>query len=159
MTSKVPALIDYLVATFTASALLGQAVPPVTVYDGPPTTGLDAPLKLFVGLDDPDSDQAQLAVTFTQSLSGLDASKRDELSAVNCVAEAWAGTDDPRTVRVAAFGIVTAVETVVRGDTGQFGGNASLAVPGVTAGDLLQNNTTTGAVARVRFQIQFKSFT
>jgi hypothetical protein len=159
VTSKVPALLDYLVATFTASALLGQAVPPVTVYDGPPTTGLDAPLKLFVGLDDPDSDQAQLAVTFTQSLSGLDASKRDELSAVNCVAEAWAGTDDPRTVRVAAFGIVTAVETVVRGDTGQFGGNASLAVPGVTAGDLLQNNTTTGAVARVRFQIQFKSFT
>jgi hypothetical protein len=159
VTSKVPALIDYLVGAFTASALLGQATPAVTVYDGPPTTGLDAPLKLFVGLDDPDSDQAQLAVTFTQSLSGLDASKRDELSAVNCVAEAWAGTDDPRTVRVAVFGIVTAVETVVRAVTDQFGGNASLAVPGVTAGDLLQNNTPNGAVARVRFQIQFKSFT
>ena len=146
-------------ATFTASPLLGQASPPVTVYDGPPTTGLDAPLKLFVGLDDPDSDQAQTAATFTQSYSGLDASKRDEMSAVNCVAEAWSGTDDIAVMRTAANGILAAVETVVRGNSDQFGGNASLADPGVTSGDWLQNNTAAGAVARARFQIQFRSFT
>ena len=159
MTSRVPALIDWLVAAFQASALLGQATPPVTVYDGPPTTGLDAQLKLFIGLDDPDSDQAQPAATFTQAREDLGSLTRGERSAIYCTAEAWAGTDDARTVRAAAFGIVAAAETVVRGNTDNFGGNAALADPGVTSGELLQNNTTTGAVARVRFQITFRSFT
>jgi hypothetical protein len=161
MTSKVPALIDYLVTAFQGSGALAAMTlgdtTGVTVYDGPATTGLDAKLKLFVGLDDPDSDQAQSAAAFTQSFNGLDASKRDEMPSVNCVAEAWAGTDDARTVRVAVFAIVTTVETIIRAVTDQFGGNASLAFPGVTAGELLQNNTTTGAVARVRFQVQFRS--
>ena len=159
MSSKVPALIDYLVALFTSAATLGAATPPVTVYDGPPTTGLDAPLKLFVGLTDPDADTAEPAAAFTQARSDMGNLTRDELSEIHCAAEAWAGTDDMPTVRVAAFGIVAAVETLVRADATKFGGNAQLAAPGVTNGELLQNNTTTGAVARVTFSIMFKSFT
>src|SRR5215831_20082876 len=131
----------------------------VTVLDGPQVTAAPAQLLLYVGLDYPDSEGAVSAASFTQAYSGLDASKRDEFTSVNCVAEAWAGTDDLRTVRVAAFGILAAVETVVRGNTDQFGGNATLADPGVTAAELLQNTTDKGAVAWARFQIQFRSFT
>ena len=61
VTSRIPALISYLVGLFQGSALLGAASPPVTVFDGPPTTALDAPLKLFVGLTDPDSTAAESA--------------------------------------------------------------------------------------------------
>lgn len=163
MTSKVPALIDYLVTTFTASAALASVqmggVTGVTVLDGPQVTAAPAQLLLYVGLDDPDSEGAVSAASLTQSYNGLDASKRDEFTSVNCVAEAWAGTDDLHTVRVGAFAILAAVETVVRGNADQFGGNATVADPGVTGGELLQNTTDRGAVAWVRFQITFRSFT
>ena len=159
MSSKVPPLIDYLVALFTNDATLGQAVPPVTVFDGPPTTALDAPLKLYVGLTDPDADTAEPAAALTQARSDLGNLTRDELSEIHCVAEAWSGVDALQTMRVAAFGIVAAVETLVRADATKFGGNAALAAPGVTNGELLQNNTSTGAVARVTFSLMFKSFT
>lgn len=159
MGSKVPALIDWLVAAFTNAAALGQASPPVTVYDGPPTTGLDAPLKLFVGVADPDSPGSAEAATFEQSRSDLGQLTRDETSIIRCTAEAWAGTDDARTVRVAAFGITAAAEAVIRADTTNFGGNAALAAPGVTGGVLLQDNTQAGAVARVTFDVMFRSFT
>ena len=43
-TSRVPALIDYLVNAFTAAATIGAASPPVLVFDGPPTTADPAPL-------------------------------------------------------------------------------------------------------------------
>lgn len=159
MPSKVPALIDYLVTTFTNAPTLGTATPPVTVYDGPPTTGLDAPLKLFVGLTDPDNPAIESAATLTQSRSDLGSATRDEVSEIHCCAEAWAGTDDMPTVRHAAFGILAAVETLVRADATSFGGNAQLAAPGVSAGELLQNNTTTGAIARIPFTVTFRSFT
>jgi hypothetical protein len=159
MTTKVPALIDWLVNAFTTAPTLGAAVPPVTVYDGPPTTGLDAPLKLYVGLQDPDNPGASEAATFEQARSDLGQMTRDEISIIRCAAEAWAGTDDMRTVRVAAFAISAAAETIIRSDTTQFGGNAALAGPGMTGGVLVQNNTQTGAVARVTFDVIFRSFT
>ena len=37
-TSRVPALIDYLVAEFTTAATLGAATPPVLVFDGQAVT-------------------------------------------------------------------------------------------------------------------------
>jgi hypothetical protein len=159
MPSKVPALIDWLVNAFTLSPTLGAAVPPVTIYDGPPTTDLDAPLKLYVGLQDPDTPGAEEAATFEQSRGDLGQLTRDEITTIRCAAEAWSGTDDARTMRVAAFAIVSAAETIIRSDTTQFGGNAALAAPGITGGVLLQNNTQTGAVARVTFDVIFRSFT
>ena len=157
--SRVPSLIDYLVSTFTNATTLGQASPPVTVYDGPPTTLLDAPLKLYVGLSDPDSDQAESAATFTQSRDDLGLTGRLEETEIRCVAEAWSGDDSIQVVRLAVFGIVAAVEALVRADATRFGGNAALAAPGVTTGELLQNNTDHGAIARVSFSLMFKSFT
>ena len=157
--TRVPALIDYLVATFTSAATLGQAAPPVTVFDGPNTTEQDPLLKIYVGLTDPDNIAYEVAAAFTQARSDLGYATRDEHSEIYCCAEAWSGTDDIKTVRVAVFGILAAVEALVRADATQFGGNAALAAPGVTAGELLQNTTTTGAIARIPFSIAFKSFT
>jgi hypothetical protein len=156
-TSRIPSLIDYLVTLFQGSALLGQAAPPVTVYDGPATTGLDAPLKLFVGLHDPDSTAAEGAADSTQEWAALGRRGRNETITVHCCAEAWAGTDDLKTVRVSATGIVAAVETLMQADTTQFGGNVLFPDPGITALALLQNNTPQGAVARMAFDLTFKA--
>ena len=159
MASKVPALIDYLVALFTNAATLGAATPPVAVYDGPVTTASADKLILWVGLADPDSIPPQPGATFEQSRADMGSLTRDEVSVIRCAAEAWAGTDDLKTVRVAAFAIHAAADALVRADTSQFGGNAALAAPGITGGELLQDNTQQGAVARVVFQITFRSFT
>ena len=159
MASKVPALIDWLVNAFTIAPTLGAAVPPVAVYDGPVTTDAADKLILWVGLADPDTVPPQPAATFEQSRADMGSLTRDEVSVIRCAAEAWAGTDDMKTVRVAAFGIHAAADAIVRADTSQFGGNAALAAPGITGGELLQDNTQQGAVARVVFQITFRSFT
>lgn len=156
-TSRIPALIDYLVALFQGAATLGQATPPVTVYDGPATTGLDAQLKLFVGLHDPDSGSAEPAADATQEWAALGRLGRNEMISVHCCAEAWAGTDDLKTVRVAVTGIVAAVEALMQADSTQFGGNVLFPDPGITQLQLLQNNTQQGAVARLAFDLNFKS--
>jgi hypothetical protein len=157
VTSRIPALLDYLVPLFQGSALLGLAVPPVTVYDGPPTTGLDAKLALYVGLADPDNAGAEPAADSVQEWGAIGRLGRNETVTVHCCAEAWAGTDDMRTTRLSATGIVAAVEQVMQADTTQFGGNVLFPDPGITALALLQNNTQTGAVARVAFDLTFKA--
>jgi hypothetical protein len=156
-TSRVPAVLDYLVITFTASSVLA-AVPlgdarGVTVYDGPPTTALNAPLSLYVGLTDPDSEGGEVAADTAQAWAALGHQARNEQLTIHCVAEAWSGVDDIRTVRVAAYAITSAVEDIVRGDS-TLGGTVT--VPGnaaVTAMSLAQNNTDRGAIARISFEI------
>ena len=156
--SRVPSVLSYLVATFTAAPTIGAAAVPVAVYDGPALTAAPAQLILWVGLDDPDSDTGALAAESTREWSGLGG--QSELIMVHCTAEAWSGDDTIATVRTAAYGIVAAVETLVRDpavNAGGFGANAMLADPGVTAGALMQNTTTVGAQARVVFQIVLKA--
>jgi hypothetical protein len=157
VTSRIPALIDYLVTLFTSAATLGAATPPVTVFDGPATTELDPPLALYVGLGDPDNPATETAATSVQEWAALGRLGRSETIVIHCCAQAWAGTDDMKTVRVSATGIVGAVEAVMQADTTQFGGNALYPDPGITALALSQNNTQTGAVARVAFDLVFKS--
>lgn len=154
-TSRVPALIDYLFGLFANDPTVGGAG--VTVYDGPATTAADAPLKLFVGLSDPDSTAAQPAAAFTQEYGGLGKMAKNETTRIHCVAEAWSGDDTLSVVRTAVYGITAAVETLLLADTTQFGGNVLFPRNGFTAGDLSQNNTTTGAIARVSFDLVFQS--
>ena len=157
VTSRIPALIDYLVGLFAGAATLGAATPPVTVFDGPATTGLDPPLALYVGLHDPDNPATDNAADSVQEWGAIGKLGRNETIVIHCCAQAWAGTDDMKTVRVAATGIVAAVEALMQADTTQFGGNALFPDPGITALALLQNNTQTGAVARVQFDLVFKA--
>jgi len=157
VTSRIPALLDYLVTLFTNAATIGGAAPPVTVYDGPPTTALDAPLKLFVGLTDPGNPGPGPAADSVQEWAAIGRQGRNETVTIHCAAEAWAGTDDLKTVRVSATGIVAAVETVMQADSTQFGGNVLFPAPGITALALLQDNTAQGAIARITFDLVFKS--
>jgi hypothetical protein len=152
--SRVPSVLDYLVALFTADPTLGAAAPPVTVYDGPATTGDAERLVLWVGLDDPDADGPPLAAESTRQWAGL--AGQSESIVIYCAAEAWSGETSVSAYRVAAYAIVAAVETLVRADATGFGGNEMKANPGVTGAQLRQNNAS-GAQARVTFQILLNS--
>ncbi len=150
-TSKVPAVIDYLVTTFQAANTLGTATPAVAVYDGPPVTQEPAELLLFVGIDDPDTDEAPTSASSEQSWAALGAQAKTEQISIFCTAESWGGDTDVKAIRTAAYGIVAAVENLLRGDV-MLGGLMQFA--GVTGLTLRQNQTTQGAVARVTFQIE-----
>jgi len=156
-TSRLPALIDYLVNAFTAAATLGAATPPVSVFDGPATTADPAPLALHVGVDDGFGEGPPISATSEQLRTGL-AQKRQETVTIHCAAIAWAGTDDMKTVRTAAFAILAAAEDLIRANNDGFGGNAGGAVPGVSGITLTQNNTSQGAIAQVAFTVTFLSF-
>jgi len=159
ITSRVPALIDYLVALFTNASTLGAAAAPntVTVFDGPPTTELDPPLALYVGLSDPDNPAAEVAADFTQDWAAIGRLGRNETTTVHCCAQAWSGVDPLQTIRVSATGIVAAVEVLMQSDPAQFGGNVLYPAPGITSLVLSQNNTDRGAIARVAFDLMFQS--
>ena len=157
VTSRVAPLIDYLVNLFTTDPTIGAATPPVTVYDGPQTTGLDPFLKLFIGLTDPDNPAGEVAADSAQSWASLGRRGRDEMVTIHCAAEAWSGTEGIKTVRTAAYGIVSAVETLMQADSTQFGGNVLFPDPGLTQTVLMQNNTDRGPIARVTFDLIFKS--
>lgn len=157
ITSRIPALIDYLFNLFTGAATLGQATPPVTVFDGPQTTELDPPLALYIGLPDPDSPAAETAAGFTQQWAALGRQGRNETITIHCCAQAWSGADDVRTVRLAVTGITSAVEVLMQADTTQFGGNVLYPAPGFASGSLSQNNTDRGAIARIPFDLTFRA--
>ena len=157
MPTKVPALLDYLVTAFQAAETIGQAMPPVTVYDGPPTTLADPGLKLYVGLTDPDTDAVEEAGSWSQVRNDF-ARGRTETSVIRFVAEAWSATDVISTVRQSANGIVAAVETLVAGNSDGFGGNTTYVPQSAESGTLTQNNTDTGAIARISFDLMFQSY-
>ena len=155
VTSRVPALLDYLINLFTTAATLGAATPAVTIFDGPATTELDPPLALYVGLLDPDNTGAEPAAESMQDWAAIGRLGRNETITIHCCAQAWAGTDPAQSQRVAAYGIVAAVETIMQADSTQFGGNVLYPSPGITALALTQNNTTIGAIVRVAFDLVF----
>jgi len=157
VTSRVPALIDYLVTLFTNDPTIGAATPAVTVYDGPPVTALNTPLTLYIGLTDPDSDAMEPMAESQQTWAALGRRGRDEIVTIHCVAEAWSGSDTVQTQRIAAAGIVAAVETLMQADTTQFGGNILFPDPGMAVVAWSQNTTSTGAIARAAFDLVFKS--
>ena len=157
VTSRIPALVDYLVTLFQNAATLGQATPPVTIFDGPATTELDPPLALYVGLPDPDNPAAETAADFTQEWAAIGRQGRNETITVHCCAQAWSGTDDVRTVRLAVTGITSAVEVLMQADATQFGGNVLYPAPGFASGSLTQNNTQQGAIARIPFDLVFRA--
>jgi hypothetical protein len=163
VTSRVPALLDYLVTLFTNDATLGGPVVngaqtgPVTVFDGPAASRAPAQLALWVGLTDPDNLAAEPAADAAQGWAAIGRRGRNQEVTIHCCAQAWSGVDTIQTVRLAVAGITAAVETLMQADTTQFGGNALFPDPGYTNEAWLQNNTPEGAVARVAFDLVFRS--
>ena len=157
VTSRLPALLDYLITLFTAAATLGAATPAVTIYDGPATTELDAFLKLYVGWTDPDNTAGEPAGDTQQTWAALGRLGRDETVTIHCCAEAWSGVDVVQTVRLACTGITAAVEALMQSDSTQFGGNVLFPDPGMTNLSLPQNNDTgKGVVVRQTFDLVFR---
>lgn len=152
LTSRVPAVIDYLVAAFTAAATLGAAADPVTVYDGPALSGATPQLVLWVGLDDPDAEGYTVAAETDSAWAALGAQARNEQITVHCVALAWSGDRIVKTARDQAFGIVGAVETLLRADV-MLGGTLVSGQCQVIVGSLRQGQSDNGAVAQVPFRI------
>jgi len=148
VTSRGPALIDYLVTLFSNANTLGTATPPVTIYDGPQVSGLDPFLKLYVGIADPDTAD-ESAYDSNQAWAALGRLGRNETVTIHCCAEAWSGSDDVKTVRASCTAITAAVEALLQADTSQFGGNVLYPDPGM-ANISSPQTTSTGTGARVR---------
>src|SRR5258708_23332831 len=115
VTSRIPALTDYLVNLFTGDATLGAAAAPATVaiYDGPVTTGLDAPLKLYIGWTDPDNTGGEAGADSVQEWASLGRRARNETVTIHCCAEAWSRTDAVKTGRTSCTTIIAAVDTLM----------------------------------------------
>jgi hypothetical protein len=157
VTSRIPALTDYLVNLFTSAATLGTATPPVTIFDGPPTTELDPPLKLYIGWTDPDDATGEPGAESTQDWAGFGRLARDEFVTIHCCAEAWSGVDDIKAMRTACTAITGAVETLMQTDNSQFGGNVLYPAPGLTNVSTPQNsNTGKGSLVRQTFDLIFR---
>lgn len=156
VTSRGPAMLTYLVSLFTNAATIGQATPPVTVYDGPAVTEYDAPLKLYVGLNDPDAGAGENAYDSTQEWAALGRMARNENLVIHCCSEAWSGSDDIAAIRDSCTAITAAVEVLMQSDTSQFGGNVLYPNPGMTNVSSPQNEQTgKGVIVRQPFDLAF----
>lgn len=139
--SRIPAVLDRLVAAFTV------ALPQVQVIDGPALVEVEE-AGLCVGYT-PD----RLAVESTEEGVGLDATL--ESFDVNCLAWQRSGDTDTKTLRDRAFATVAAVDAVLAVDR-RLGGvvvNAQLRVV-----DLEQTQTEDTTWAVIAFVITCKAF-
>ncbi|RPE44162.1 hypothetical protein EDD90_7392 [Streptomyces sp. Ag109_O5-1] len=110
-TSRVPDLIDALVAALQASGGLTG----VKVVDGPVVTDSAAEEWVFVGYDgDPEGDFT--AATAQQEWAGLGAKKKNEDITVTCAVLVQRGSTDVRACRVRTYEVLAAVESVLRAD-------------------------------------------
>lgn len=158
-TSQVPAVIGYLIDTFTAAATLGQATPPVSVRCGPELSGDFTQLTLFVGVDDPTSleqGSPPTGATSDQAWVGMGARARDEDLTVYCTAEAWSGDTGTRAAMNAAYGVVAAAEALLLADV-SMGGLALYQAPGSTGHTLKWQQGEGGLAAHVTFRISAKA--
>jgi hypothetical protein len=115
--TAVPGVLDYLVATATASAALGQATPPVTVIDGPQVTDgilIEQPI-LWIGHDP--LNPGEVAATSALDWPVLDhARTADEDGEVTCTARYWSGDTTVKPNRDGCAAIVGAVAGLLKGD-------------------------------------------
>jgi hypothetical protein len=160
VTSRVPALIDYLVALFTSASSLA-AVPfsgtayQVSVLDGPAVTDESRPLSLFVGWTDPDATGGESGAESSQEWAAIGRMARNETVTIHCCAEAWSGSTSVQAARLACTSITAAVEALMQADTTQFGGNVLFPDPGITNMSLPQDNSS-AVIVRQSFDLVFR---
>lgn len=105
-TSRVPATIDALAASWTAAGL--------KTWDGAVVTG-DYTDAVYLGYDgDPQGDF--LTVEPDQNWAGIGAKKRDEEFAIICAAVALLGGGTTKTARDTVFAMLATVENELRAD-------------------------------------------
>lgn len=145
-TSRVPDLIDALVAALDASADLST----VKVVDGPLVTDSAAQEWVFVGYDGDDQGDFTTATT-QQAWAGIGAKKKNEDITLTCAVLVQRGSTDVRSCRVRTFEIFAAVEDVLRADP-------SLGFPAPTICAVAENTfhteqTSSGVQGRIPFTV------
>jgi hypothetical protein len=150
-TSRVPDVIDALVAAFKAAPGLAG----VKVFDGPPVTGSPLKAAVFVGYDGDPDEQEGLAVEFSQEWASIGQRARDEAFTVTCAVLAWSGATAVRAVRERAFELLAAVEDALRAapDLGQ----PPPTIVAFASGSLHQAQSHEGMVCRIPFQVAVKT--
>ena len=150
--SKAPGLIDALVACFLT------ALDADSVNDGPGATAPNSQRYVYVGVDDPESEDAWLtAASGGQGWAWLGHSQRRETVDVPCVLVAWNGDADQKAARDALYTTMTVLTTAIETDP-SLGGSALYTVA-VTSFTLQQRQQSGGADARLLFTVQFETFT
>lgn len=109
--SSIPRAIDGLVALCTAASGTGGLLDGVTIVDGPSVTAPSDQLLLYIA-DTPVSGGA--GVFGTQDFATMPARERDETYSILCTAYARSGDTVMKTERDRAFGVMAAVEKLVR---------------------------------------------
>lgn len=147
-TSQAPALIDALVACFAT------VVDADGVNDGPGMAAPNGNAYVYVGVNDPESDDWITAAEGDQGWQWLGHMQRRETVNVPCVAVAWNGDADQKAARDAAYVILGALTTAIETDP-SLGGSALWTV-GVTSLALQQRQDKSGAAARIQFTVHFE---
>jgi hypothetical protein len=152
LTTQVPAIIDYLVNSFTAASTLGAAANPVTIIDGPEVFQYDG-RALWVGVENLDEPAPETARS-TQRWVGMGARAIDEDLSVACIAQGWGGDQKFRAARLDTAAIMSAVEDIIRNDPSL----TALALwTNVTDAVWRQGTTDKGAAVRLPFRITSKA--
>lgn len=149
-TSRVPDVIDALVALFAAAPALAG----VKVIDGPVVTSDSLKDAVFVGYDGDDEGEGQ-AVEFTQEWASIGQRAKGETFSVTCAVVVWRGGTKVRPIRVRAFELLAAVEDALRDDP-----SLGLPPPSVVAfasGSMSQIQGSPGLGVRITFQIAVKT--
>ena len=149
-TSLAPAVLDALVGLGTDSLL---------VYDGVPVTADPGFDYVMIGVEDPDTDEAALAVEVAQEWLYLGGQTRQEDGTISCCAVSWIGDADEgsaKVVRDNAYASAAAFESELRGATSDLGVDGLLWAEFRT-GSLRQWPTDTGTVAFLFFQVHYRA--
>ncbi|MFD9943199.1 hypothetical protein ACFWYW_14600 [Nonomuraea sp. NPDC059023] len=140
--SRVPAVLDALVARFTT------ALPSTPVMDGPQVTDDVLLDVVHVGWD---GDDDGLAAETTQEWSGLGGAHKTEQILITCAIVCWDGRTSARAVRQRAYALFAAVEAALRSNPGL--GLPPPTIAAITTGRLHQEQTDDGALARLPFTV------
>lgn len=145
--STIPACLDALMATAR------RALPGVQVTDGQPYEDIADDLVMIAFTGEP----GEQAVTSSRSQQQATTAPDRESYDVTCLAAAWGGHgDDPRPVRLMAYGFVDAIAAGLAKD-GTLGGVVGRSRISTEA--FAQVQTDHGAAAVVRFTVHVEAFT
>ncbi|MFF1960995.1 hypothetical protein ACFVWX_28975 [Streptomyces sp. NPDC058220] len=150
MTSRVPELIDALVARCTAD----EALADVMVTDGPEVSASSADDWLLIGFDGNAEGDFEAAQTVGGWCS-LQTDREEQLQ-IPVAAVATRGDTDVRAARVRVYEIGARLEQLLRADPGV--GLPSLEVA-IEASQLVQDQTTDGVQARLVLTVAGRAFT
>lgn len=110
--SGIPALIDQLVVI--ANAAFG-ATSAVQVCDGPSCSQDDTGQQLWIGVANPDNPSSEAASADQEWPYAASVFRREEIT-VHCMALAWSGDDDFKTIRDQAFAQMAAFAAAIVAD-------------------------------------------